>query len=203
MSAWQRSSRAIIHRYLATSTNHCKQPQNHLPRFVLPPDLKTIIIMGVSGSGKSVIGGLLATKLGTTFEDGDDFHPPSNKAKMSAGTPLTDDDRWPWYAVLRQRIEAMRHDTPVYILACSALKPTYREKLRAGDAPETLRFVLLEGTRELIHSRMAARKGHFMPLSLLESQLATLQPTPDLIRVSIDNTPEKIADDVLRKLENA
>lgn len=167
---------------------------------MLHPDLKTIIIMGVSGAGKSVVGSLLAAKLDAVFEDGDDFHPPSNKAKMSSGTPLTDDDRWPWYAVLRQRIEDMRHATPIYILACSALKPIYRDKLRAHDAPDTLRFVLLDGTREVITARLAGRKGHFMPPSLLESQLTTLEPTPDLIRVSIDGTPEEIVADILQKL---
>ncbi len=170
---------------------------------MLHPDLKTIIIMGVSGSGKSVIGHLLASKLDATFEDGDDFHPASNKAKMSAGTPLTDEDRWPWYAVLRQRIEDMRHATPVYVLACSALKPVYREKLRAHDAPESLRFVLLDGSQELIASRLEQRKGHFMPPALLTSQLATLEPTPDLIRVSIDQTPEEIAAEILQKLATA
>lgn len=167
---------------------------------MLHPDLKTIIIMGVSGAGKSVIGSLLAAKLDAVFEDGDDFHPPENKAKMSSGTPLTDDDRWPWYAVLRQRIEDMRHATPIYILACSALKPIYRDRLRAHDAPETLRFVLLDGTREIITARLAGRKGHFMPPSLLDSQLATLEPTPDLIRVSIERTPEEIVADILQKL---
>lgn len=167
---------------------------------MLHPDLKTIIIMGVSGAGKSVVGSLLAAKLDAVFEDGDDFHPPENKAKMSSGTPLTDDDRWPWYAVLRQRIEDMRHATPIYILACSALKPIYRDKLRAHDAPETLRFVLLDGTREIITARLAGRKGHFMPPSLLASQLATLDPTPDLIRVPIDGTPEEIVADILQKL---
>lgn len=167
---------------------------------MLHPDLKTIIIMGVSGAGKSVIGSLLAAKLDAVFEDGDDFHPPENKAKMSSGTPLTDDDRWPWYAVLRQRIEDMRHATPIYVLACSALKPIYRDKLRAHDAPETLRFVLLDGTREIITARLAGRKGHFMPPSLLASQLATLDPTPDLIRVPIDGTPEEIVADILQKL---
>lgn len=156
--------------------------------------------MGVSGAGKSVIGSLLAAKLDAVFEDGDDFHPPENKAKMSSGTPLTDDDRWPWYAVLRQRIEDMRHATPIYILACSALKPIYRDRLRAHDAPETLRFVLLDGTREIITARLAGRKGHFMPPSLLDSQLATLEPTPDLIRVSIERTPEEIVADILQKL---
>jgi len=168
---------------------------------MLNPDLKTIIVMGVSGSGKSRIGSLLAAKLDGVFEDGDDFHPPSNKAKMSNGTPLTDDDRWPWYAVLRQRIEDMRHLTPIYVLACSALKPIYRDKLRSHDSDPTLRFVLLDGTHELIASRLSARKGHFMPPSLLESQLATLDPTPDLIRVSIDQTPEQITADILQKLE--
>lgn len=170
---------------------------------MLSPDLKTIIVMGVSGSGKSVVGSLLASKLDGTFEDGDDFHPLSNKAKMSAGTPLTDEDRWPWYATLRQRIEDMRHITPIYVLACSALKPVYREKLQAHDHPETLRFVLLDGTKELIASRLAGRKGHFMPPALLDSQLATLEPTPDVIRVSIDQTPEQIANEIIQKLENA
>lgn len=169
----------------------------------LPSELRTLIVMGVSGSGKSVVGSLLATRLGGVFEDGDDFHPAANKAKMSAGTPLTDEDRWPWYAILRQRIEEMRGHTPVYVLACSALKPVYREKLRANDAGATLRFVLLDGTRELITSRMAARQGHFMPLSLLDSQLATLDPTPDLTRVSIEPTPEEIVTDILHKLEAA
>lgn len=170
---------------------------------MLNPDLKTIIIMGVSGSGKSVVGSLLAEKLGGVFEDGDDFHPPSNKAKMSAGTPLNDDDRWPWYATLRQRIEDMRHLTPIYVLACSALKPVYRDKLRAHDPEGTLRFVLLDGTKDLIASRLAARKGHFMPPSLLESQLATLDPTPDVLRVSIDQTPEQIVNDIIRQVECA
>ena len=169
----------------------------------MSPELRTIIIMGVSGSGKSVVGSLLAQQLDAVFEDGDDFHPASNKAKMATGTPLTDDDRWPWYAVLRQRIEDMRHLTPVYILACSALKPIYREKLRAQDADAALRFVLLDGSRDLISSRMAARQGHFMPLSLLESQLATLEATPDLVRVSIDQTPEQIVEDIRQKLAAA
>lgn len=164
------------------------------------PELKTIIVMGVSGSGKSHIGSRLAATLGALFEDGDDFHPPSNKAKMSAGTPLTDADRKPWYDILRQRIETMRHTAPLYILACSALKTSYRQWLRSGDAPEALRFVLLDGTRELIHQRMSARKGHFMPLSLLESQLATLETSPDLVRVSISGTPDEIVADILQKL---
>ena len=166
----------------------------------LPP---TVIVMGVSGCGKSVIGSLLAERLGGVFDDGDDYHPPSNKAKMSAGTPLTDEDRWPWYATLRQRIVDMRGKTPVHVLGCSALKPVYRDRLRADDTDKEIAFVLLDGSRELITARMAARKGHFMPLSLLESQLATLQPTPDLIRVSIDATPEEIVTRIIEELSRS
>lgn len=166
----------------------------------LPP---TVIVMGVSGCGKSVVGSLLAERLGGVFDDGDDYHPPANKAKMSAGTPLTDEDRWPWYATLRQRIVDIRGKTPVHVLGCSALKPVYRDRLREGDSDKEIAFVLLDGSRELITSRMAARKGHFMPLSLLESQLATLQPTPDLIRVSIDATPEEIVTRIIEQLSRS
>lgn len=166
----------------------------------LPP---TIVVMGVSGSGKSVIGRLLAERLGGVFDDGDDYHPPSNKAKMSTGTPLTDEDRWPWYATLRQRIVDMRGKTPVHVLGCSALKPVYRDRLRDGDGDKEIAFVLLDGSRELITARMAARKGHFMPLSLLESQLATLQATPDLIRVSIDATPDEIVMSIIQSFDRS
>src|SRR5690606_1908901 len=99
---------------------------------------------------------------------------------MRAGTPLTDDDRWPWFERLRSRIEVMRDLTPVYVLACSALKAVYRERLRAGDGPEDLVFLHLKGSRELIFGRMAARQGHYMPVSLLDSQLAILEETADL-----------------------
>jgi gluconokinase len=157
--------------------------------------------MGVSGSGKSVIGQKLAQRLGGVFDDGDDFHPPANKAKMSTGTPLTDEDRWPWYAVLRHRIVDLRGTTPVHIVGCSALKTIYRDKLRGDDVPGQIAFVLLDGSRELITERMAARKGHFMPLSLLESQLATLQITPDLIRVSIEDSPDEIVEKIVKRLD--
>jgi gluconokinase len=163
----------------------------------MPP---TLILMGVSGSGKSLVGQKLAQRLGGVFDDGDDFHPPANKAKMSTGTPLSDEDRWPWYAVLRQRIVDLRGTTPVHILGCSALKPIYRDKLRGDDDASQIAFVLLDGSRELITERMAARQGHFMPLSLLESQLATLHITPDLIRVSIEPPPEEIVEEIVRRL---
>ena len=161
---------------------------------------QTLILMGVSGSGKSLIGSLLATALGAVFEDADDFHPASNKAKMSAGTPLTDEDRWPWYRILRDRIEAMRSQTPCYILACSALKKVYRDRLREGDAPEVFRVVYLQGSHEVIAERIAARKGHFMPSSLLDSQFATLEEPQDAVTVDVAGTPQQIVSAIEAKL---
>lgn len=162
---------------------------------------QTIVIMGVAGCGKSLIGSMLAERLGGVFEDADDFHPPSNKAKMSAGTPLTDEDRWPWYAILRQRILEMRGKTPCYLLACSALKAAYRDKLSGDDPTQELVFVYLQGSRELIGARIGARKGHFMPPALLDSQFATLEePVEDAIVVSVDRSPEEIVEAVLEKL---
>ena len=158
--------------------------------------------MGVSGCGKSLIGSMLAKKLGGVFEDADDFHSVANKAKMSAGTPLIDEDRWPWYATLRARIEEMRGQTPVYVLACSALKAIYRDRLRNGDSSAKIVFVLLNGSREAIFERLAARKGHYMPASLLDSQLAILEPTPDLTTVSLEQTPEQIMAEILEKIQS-
>lgn len=160
----------------------------------------TLVVMGVSGSGKSRIGAMLATALRGTFEDADDFHPASNKARMSAGIPLTDADRWPWYETLRARIVEMRKLNQTYVLACSALKAAYRDRLRGADPGENISFVLLRGSRATLRSRLAGRKGHFMPPALLESQLATLEETPDLVAVSIDQTPEAIVAEILRRL---
>lgn len=162
---------------------------------------RTLIVMGVAGCGKSLIGALLARELGGVFEDADDFHPASNKAKMSAGTPLTDEDRWPWYATLRKRIADMRGRTRCYVLACSALKAIYRDRLRDDDASDAITFILLRGSRELIGKRLRARKGHFMPPTLLDSQLATLEETPDLLVVSIDQTPKEIVAEIVRQLD--
>jgi len=156
--------------------------------------------MGVSGCGKSLIGSRLAERLGGVFEDADDFHSEANKAKMRAGMPLTDEDRWPWYASLRARIEEMRKSTPIYILACSALKQTYRAKLLADDSPDQLAFILLEGSREVIFSRMAARQGHYMPVTLLDSQLAILEKSPDLLAIPLDQTPEQILTEISQRL---
>ena len=152
-----------------------------------------VVVMGVSGSGKSTIGRLLADALGWVFEDGDAFHPASNVAKMSAGTPLTDEDRWPWLRAIAARIALARDDGAPVIVGCSALKRAYRDVLRDGHAD--IRFLHLTGTPELIMARQAARIGHFMPASLIASQFATLEPPDteaDVIDLDIDPEPPAI-----------
>ena len=131
--------------------------------------------MGVSGSGKSLIGALLARALDIEFVDGDALHSPENVARMSAGIPLTDEDRQAWLAAIAARLDAARAD-PGLVVSCSALKRRYRDVLRAGRAD--VQFVYLDGLRALLEQRLADRRGHFMPSSLLDSQLAILEP-PD------------------------
>lgn len=132
-----------------------------------------VVVMGVSGSGKSTIGAAIADAIGVPFVDGDDLHPAANVAKMSAGDPLTDDDRWPWLDAVAARLAGGG-----VVVACSALKRAYRDRLRA--AAPALRLVFLDGDRETLAPRMSTRPGHFMPASLLDSQLATLErPSPD------------------------
>jgi carbohydrate kinase (thermoresistant glucokinase family) len=138
-----------------------------------------IVVMGVSGCGKSSVGIALAESLGARFIDGDDLHPEANKAKMGAGIPLDDSDRWPWLdlvskALTEEVVETSGSSFSGTVVACSALKRAYRERILAG-APNTL-FVHLDGSREILEQRLGARSGHFMPASLLDSQLATLEP---------------------------
>ena len=136
------------------------------------------VVMGVSGSGKSLIGAGLARALGVDFVEGDQYHSAENIERMSRGIPLTDDDRARWLRSLAARIREAKDTGSGLVISCSALKRSYRDILRA-DAPE-LRFVFLKGRRELVAQRLAARKGHFMPPSLLESQFTTLEePLPD------------------------
>ena len=159
--------------------------------------MAVILVMGVSGSGKTTIASRLAELLGWRLLEGDAFHPPANVAKMRAGTPLTDEDRWPW---LRAIADAMGQGGDA-VVACSALKRAYRDVLREGR-PD-LRFVYLRGGRSVIAARMAARHDHFMPLALLDSQLATLEePAPDerAIVVDVDGTPSAIVERVLEDL---
>jgi gluconokinase len=162
---------------------------------------RTIVVMGVSGCGKSLVGALLARRLDGVFDDSDDFHPPSNKAKMARGIPLADEDRWPWYRILRERIVEQRASGKVHVLACSALRECYREKLRGGDGAADLVFVHLKGSRALIGERIAARQGHFMPPSLLDSQFATLEEPRDAITVDVGRAPEEIVAEIIRALK--
>ena len=160
-----------------------------------------IVIMGVSGSGKSSVGAALSRRIGVPYLDGDDFHPPSNIDKMERGIPLTDEDRWPWLDIVAREL---RQRAPV-IIGCSALKRAYRDRLRAG-AGGTVLFVHLTGPRALIADRMSHRSGHFMPPSLLDSQYAALeQPGPDEQAVDIDITdpPEILADRIADWLQTA
>lgn len=157
--------------------------------------------MGVSGSGKTTVGKLLAERLGWHYQEGDALHPPENVAKMTAGTPLGDDDRAPWLRRIADRIDAWRSNGETGVVTCSALKRAYRDII-IGDRPD-VRLVHLSGSRELIGRRMAARRGHFMPTALLDNQFATLQePTPDERAISVDvgGTPAEIVDEILRRL---
>jgi gluconokinase len=135
--------------------------------------MTVLILMGVSGSGKTTIARQLANVLHWPIQEGDDLHPPANVAKMSAGTPLTDEDRWPWLHAIAAKIETWRVAGNSGIVTCSALKRAYRDILVAGHAD--VRVVYLQGTKELIAGRLAARRGHFMPAALLDSQFATLE----------------------------
>ncbi len=152
-------------------------------QFAFPP---VLVLMGVSGCGKSTVGGVLAGRLGWDLGEGDDLHPPANVAKMASGHPLTDDDRWPWLALVRQWIdERVTAGTPG-VITCSALKRSYRDVLRSQHVV----FVHLTGTREQLLARLAGRHGHFMPAALLDSQLADLEPPgPDEQAISIDIGP--------------
>jgi gluconokinase len=130
-----------------------------------------ILVMGVSGCGKSTVGSLLADRLGLPFLDADSLHPPANLAKMSAGVPLDDEDRWPWLRLVGAALAASQDGA---VVACSALRRPYRDLLRSFAAD--LRLVHLVGTREELAARMRDREGHFMPVALLDTQLATLEP---------------------------
>ncbi|MBV9747882.1 MAG: gluconokinase [Acetobacteraceae bacterium] len=133
-----------------------------------------LVVMGVSGSGKTTVGAMLAGRLNCEFVDGDDFHPAANVAKMHAGHPLTDEDRWPWLDSIARWIDAVRATKGRGVVACSALRRAYRDRLVEGRPDVVL--VFLEGDENLIAARQAARHGHYMPASLVASQFATLEP---------------------------
>lgn len=161
-----------------------------------------LIVMGVSGSGKTSIGEGVAARLGVHFIEGDALHPAANVEKMSKGIPLTDEDRWPWLEKIGQEIAASLSKGEGIAVSCSALKRIYRERLRAA-AGGHLYFIYLDGSKELLTRRMGERKGHFMPASLLESQLETLEvPTgePGVVTVDIDDTIEGIVESSIKGL---
>ncbi|MDO8884181.1 MAG: gluconokinase [Pseudotabrizicola sp.] len=159
-----------------------------------------VVIMGVSGCGKSSVGEGLSARLCIPYRDGDDLHPAENVDKMRTGVALTDDDRWPW---LDRVAAVLANDAPV-IVGCSALRRTYRDRLRAG-AGGPVQFVHLSGSLDLIAGRMATRTGHYMPTSLLDSQFAALEPPgPDeALTVSIDQPLPALIDTITTHLEGA
>jgi gluconokinase len=151
------------------------------------------VVMGVSGSGKSTIGSLFAEEFGGVFLDGDDFHTEAAKAKMHAGHPLTDEDRWPWLDRLNAELRArVGGEKPVF-LACSALKQAYRDRLAAGLPGLTV--VYLKGTFAVLHARLAVRKNHFMPASLLQSQLDTIEEPRGAIVLDVARSEAEIVED--------
>ena len=160
-----------------------------------------VVLMGVSGSGKSTVAGLLAAALGCKFQEGDNLHPRENVEKMRSGTPLTDADRLPWLRKIAEEIDGWRTRGECGVLTCSALKRSYRDII-IGTRHDVV-LVYLKGSRDLIHRRMAARHEHFMPVALLDSQFATLEePTPDEhpIIVDVGGKPADILHEIVRQL---
>ena len=162
---------------------------------------RVLVVMGVSGSGKTTVARLLALRLGAAFADADDDHPPENVAKMRSGRSLVEADRLPWLRTLRERIEGWLASGTPAVLACSALTRASRELLRVD--PARVLFVHLSGPRATLLARMSRRRGHFMPAALLDEQLATLEPPgPDeALVVRIEQPPEAIVDEVVRRLD--
>lgn len=157
------------------------------------------VVMGVSGCGKTTVGTLLANEKEIPFFDADDFHPEENIRKMQAGNPLNDNDRKPWLKLLSEKIRDWNDDSGA-VLACSALKKSYRKTLTSKT--RDVMFIWLDGSYELINSRMKNREGHYMPPDLLQSQFDALEPPSEAVRVSIDQPPDNILSDILKTLNN-
>ncbi len=159
-----------------------------------------VVLMGVSGSGKTTIGTLMAEKTGAAFADADDYHSAANKQKMGAGHALTDEDRQPWLETLNGVLRGWAATGKSGVLACSALKAVYRETLGSGMAAGTVHFVLLDGSRDMIAERLAARHHEYMTGALLESQLRTLEPPADAYRIVNDRAPGVVVDEILAQV---
>ncbi len=158
------------------------------------------MVMGVTGSGKSTIGAMLAHALGVNFVEGDDYHPLENIQRMASGIPLTDADRSGWLRALASKLRAAERAGEGLVLTCSALKKSYRDILRA--AVSDVQFIFLNGSRSLISDRVAGRRDHFMPVTLVDSQLATLEPPTDdenAWLIDVDASPREIVDEILKR----
>jgi gluconokinase len=155
-----------------------------------------IVVMGVAGAGKTTVGRALADALGWSFIDADDHHSAENVALMRRGIALSDEDRTPWLASLREAIEATRASGGRAVVACSALKHAYRVALVPTNALEAVRFVFLDASEELVRERLAARRGHYAGVALVESQLATLEPPHDAIRLDAGDTPAALVAEI-------
>lgn len=159
-----------------------------------------VVLLGVTGSGKTTIGTLLAQRAAANFADADDYHPLSNREKLAAGHPLTDEDRQPWLKELNRILLGWFHAGSSGVLACSALKADYRRTLAGGMPDGAIRFILLEGSKELIASRLAIRHHEYMNPVLLDSQIATLETPRNALRIVNDRTPDEIVTEILSKL---
>lgn len=160
-----------------------------------------VVVMGVAGSGKSTVAAILADRLGWSFADADNLHPAENVANMSAGIPLTDQDRWPWLETIRDWINSNPGHA---VLTCSALRRSYRDVIRTAEAQ--VRFVHLDGNAEELAARLSSRTDHFMSVAMLDSQLATLEPLQgdeDGVVVHIGGSPQQVADRALHALRLA
>lgn len=160
-----------------------------------------VLLMGPAGSGKTTVGKLLAAQLSWEFADGDDFHPPANIAKMSRGIPLTDEDRIPWLQSIRDTMRQWQAQGQNVVLACSALKRSYRDVLCVHSNAKDLKLFYLKGTYDLLLERLHSRKGHYMKERMLASQLADLEEPEDALAIDVSKSPEEIASEIRKHLD--